>query len=49
MNTRINFRFLIWSVWAVLLFGTQAARAEPFVYIPLGGDGKIVVIDAARV
>lgn len=31
-----------------VLLGMQPAGAEPFMYVPLGGDGKIVVIDAAQ-
>jgi YVTN family beta-propeller protein len=31
-----------------VLLGMQPALAEPFMYVPLGGEGKIVVIDAAQ-
>ena len=32
----------------ILAFGAQTALAEPFVYVPLGGENKIVVVDAAK-
>lgn len=31
-----------------LVLGAQTALAEPLVYVPLGGEGKIVVVDAAK-
>jgi len=31
-----------------IVFGMQAALAAPLVYVPLGGEGKIVVVDAAK-
>ncbi|MEQ8356306.1 MAG: YncE family protein [Kiloniellaceae bacterium] len=31
-----------------LLVGTSTAIAEPLVYVPLGGEGKIAVVDAAK-
>ncbi len=33
---------------AAFLLGMQAAVAEPFMYVPLGGEGKIVVVDTAQ-
>ncbi len=41
------FRYLTWTVLALLLTGMQTARAAPFVYVPMGSDDKIVVVDAA--
>lgn len=41
------FRCLTWTVLALLLTGMQTARAAPFVYVPMGSDDKIVVVDAA--
>ena len=38
------------AAWAGLItlgLGMQGALAEPLVYVPLGSDGKIVVVDAA--
>lgn len=48
MKTHTYSRFSLWAGVLALLLGAQAARAEPLVYIPLGGDGRIVVVDAAR-
>jgi YVTN family beta-propeller protein len=31
-----------------VLLGMQPAFAEPFMYVPLGGEGKIVVVDTAQ-
>ncbi len=31
-----------------LALGTQTALAEPLVYVPLGGENKIVAVDAAK-
>ncbi len=36
-----------WVGVITLVLGLQAALAEPLVYVPLGGEGKIVVVDAA--
>jgi YVTN family beta-propeller protein len=33
---------------ALFLLGTQSALAAPLVYVPLGGENKIVVVDAAK-
>ncbi len=36
-----------WVGVITLVLGLQAALAEPLVYVPLGGEGKNVVVDAA--
>ena len=41
-------RLAAWAGLVILALGTQAALAEPLVYVPLGGEGKIVVVDAAK-
>jgi len=38
----------VWLGLFALLIGAQAVHAEPLVYVPLGGGGKIVVVDAAK-
>ena len=40
-------RTLTWIGLVGFLLGTVPVRAEPLVYVPLGGEGKIVVVDAA--
>ncbi len=40
-------RLAAWAGLVILALGTQAALAEPLVYVALGGEGKIVVVDAA--
>lgn len=37
-----------WATLVSLVWGMQTARAEPLVYVPLGGEGRIVVVDAAK-
>ena len=37
-----------WAGVISLVLGMQTGLAEPLVYVPLGGQGKIVVVDAAR-
>jgi hypothetical protein len=37
-----------WAGLVTLVLGMQTALAEPLVYVPLGGEGKIVVVDAAK-
>ncbi len=37
-----------WAGVIPLVLGVQTALGEPLVYVPLGGQGKIVVVDAAR-
>ncbi len=37
-----------WAGAVTLVLGMQVALAEPLVYVPLGGQGKIVVVDAAK-
>jgi YVTN family beta-propeller protein len=39
---------MVWVGAITLMLGMQAALAEPLVYVPLGGEGKIVIIDAAK-
>lgn len=41
------YRFLAGITFAVLLTVVQTAQAAPLVYVPLGGDDKIVVVDAS--
>ena len=41
-------RAAAWAGPVTLVLGMQAALAEPLVYVPLGGEGKIVVVDAAK-
>ena len=48
MKTASILRPAVWAGAITLVLGMQAALAEPLVYVPLGGEGKIVVIDAAR-
>lgn len=36
-----------WAGLITLVLGLQSALAEPLVYVPLGGEGKIVAVDAA--
>ena len=40
-------RVAAWTGLMILVLGAQAALAEPFVYVPLGGENKIVAVDAA--
>lgn len=37
-----------WVCLLTLVLGIQTAFAEPFVYVPLGGEDKIVVVDVAK-
>lgn len=37
-----------WTGLITLVLGAQAAFAEPLVYVPLGGENKIVAVDAAK-
>lgn len=37
-----------WAGAVTLVLGMQVALAEPLVYVPLGGEGKIAVVDAAK-
>ena len=48
MKTVSILRPAAWAGVIPLVLGMQTALAEPFVYVPLGGEGKILVIDAAR-
>jgi YVTN family beta-propeller protein len=41
-------RLAAWAGLVALVLGMQTALAEPLVYVPLGGEGKIVVVDAAK-
>lgn len=41
-------RAAAWAGLVTLVSGMQTALAEPLVYVPLGGEDKIVVVDAAR-
>ncbi len=48
VNAKKAIRPVAYAGLAALVMAMQPASAEPFVYVPLGGDGKIVVIDAAK-
>ena len=48
MATATMFRPFAWAAIVMLLTGIQSVRAAPLVYVPLGGDAKIVVADAAK-
>ncbi len=48
MQTESIFRTAALAGVMTLTLGLQTALAEPLVYVPLGGEGKIVVIDAAQ-
>ena len=48
MNAVLISRVAACAGLMTLVLGAQAALAEPFVYVPLGGDNKIVTIDAAK-
>jgi len=48
MNVISISRVVGWSGLIALALGAQTALAEPFVYVPLGGENKIVVVDAAK-
>ncbi len=48
MKTVSILRPATWVGVITLVLGMQAALAEPLVYVPLGGEGKIVVVDAAK-
>ncbi len=37
-----------WAGVIPLVLAMQTALAEPLVYVPLGGEGKILVVDAAK-
>ena len=47
MNIVSILRATAWAGLVTLALGMQTALAEPLVYVPLGGAGKIVVVDAA--
>jgi len=47
MTTVTVFKSFAWAALVVLLTGMQTVRAAPFVYVPMGSDDKIVVVDAA--
>jgi YVTN family beta-propeller protein len=48
VRTILNFLATAWIVSGILLVGARSLRAEPFVYVPLGSESKIAVIDAAK-
>ena len=48
MKTVSILRPATWVGVITLVLGMQAALAEPLVYVPLGGEVKIVVVDAAK-
>ncbi len=41
------FKPFAWAALVVLLTGMQTVHAAPLVYVPMGSDNKIVVVDAA--
>jgi len=41
-------RAVAWTGLITFVLGMQAALAAPLVYVPLGGAGKILVVDAAN-
>ncbi len=47
MTTVTVFKPFAWAALVVLLAGMQTVRAAPLVYVPMGSDDKIVVVDAA--
>ncbi|MCF8467924.1 MAG: YncE family protein [Sneathiella sp.] len=48
MKAILNFLVTAGIASNILLLGVQPLRAEPFVYVPLGSESKIAVIDAAK-
>lgn len=48
MNAVPVVRAAAWVGVITLVLGTQAALAQSLVYVPLGGEGKIIVVDAAK-
>ena len=48
MKALSSLRTAAWVGLVTLVLGTQTTLAKPLVYVPLGGEGKIVVIDASK-
>lgn len=48
MNAKSMLRSTAWTGFITLVVGMQSALAEPLVYVPLGGEGEIAVVDAAK-
>ncbi len=48
MKSAITPWLLVWAALLGIVSGTQAARAEPFVYVPLGSDGHIAIVAVAN-
>lgn len=48
MNAISISRVAAWTGLMTLALGAQAALAEPLVYVALGGENKIVAVDAAK-
>ena len=48
MKTRFNLKSLGWAGMMIFALGIRTTFAEPFVYVPLGDEGKIAVVDAAK-
>lgn len=48
MNGYAIARRAAWVGMAAFLIGMQSVQAEPLVYIPLGAEDRIVVVDAAK-
>ena len=48
MNAMPIFRSAALIGLVTMLLGMQPALADPLVYVPLGGEDRIVVVDAAK-
>lgn len=48
MNAVSILRTAAWAGLIPFVLGLQTALAGPLVYVPLGGEGKIVVVDATK-
>ena len=48
MKAETVFRPAVWAGMAAILLGMQPAFAEPVMYVPLGGEDKIVVVDTGQ-
>jgi|TARA_R100000455_G_C6272249_1_gene128935 YVTN family beta-propeller protein len=44
----VNFLATAWIASGALLLGAPSLHAEPLVYVPLGSESKIAIIDAAK-
>ncbi|CAH1387956.1 hypothetical protein [Candidatus Nitrotoga sp. M5] len=48
MKAIVNFLATAWIASGALLLGAPSLHAEPLVYVPLGSESKIAIIDAAK-